>query len=94
MHLHVLPLHPHQPKHHQKSFGAKFNIAKADYDWAPTFCAASSQLLPIIRTYAGYLNIYVRPMLALEATRPVSKFTCLSVAGPIMCLLGMHTLLP
>jgi putative SOS response-associated peptidase YedK len=35
-------------EHH---FGAKFYIASASYDWTPTFNAAPSQMLPIIRTY-------------------------------------------
>ena len=35
----------------EKYFGAKFYIAKADYDWQPTYNAAPSQRLPIIRTY-------------------------------------------
>jgi len=36
----------------EKRFGAKFYIAESAYDWAPTFNAAPSQMLPIIRTYA------------------------------------------
>jgi len=32
-------------------FGAKFYIAEPSYDWSPTFNAAPSQMLPIIRTY-------------------------------------------
>jgi putative SOS response-associated peptidase YedK len=32
-------------------FGAKFYIAQPSYDWSPTFNAAPSQMLPIIRTY-------------------------------------------
>jgi putative SOS response-associated peptidase YedK len=36
----------------EKRFGAKFYIAQASYDWAPTYNAAPSQMLPIIRTYA------------------------------------------
>jgi putative SOS response-associated peptidase YedK len=35
----------------EKRFGAKFYIAQASYDWAPTFNAAPSQMLPIIRTH-------------------------------------------
>ena len=34
----------------EKSFGAKFYIATASYDWEPTYNAAPSQLLPIIRS--------------------------------------------
>src|SRR5215468_2854931 len=36
----------------EKRFGAKFYIAQASYDWEPTYNAAPSQMLPIIRTYA------------------------------------------
>jgi putative SOS response-associated peptidase YedK len=36
----------------EKRFGAKFYIAQASYDWSPTYNAARSQMLPIIRTYA------------------------------------------
>jgi putative SOS response-associated peptidase YedK len=32
-------------------FGAKFYIAAPSFDWSPTFNAAPSQMLPIIRTY-------------------------------------------
>jgi putative SOS response-associated peptidase YedK len=32
-------------------FGAKFYIAEPSYDWSPTFNAAPSQMLPIIRTH-------------------------------------------
>jgi putative SOS response-associated peptidase YedK len=35
----------------EKRFGAKFYIAQASYDWSPTFNAAPSQMLPIIRTH-------------------------------------------
>jgi putative SOS response-associated peptidase YedK len=35
----------------EKRFSAKFYITSADYDWAPTYNAAPSQMLPIIRTY-------------------------------------------
>jgi putative SOS response-associated peptidase YedK len=35
----------------EKRFGAKFYIAEPSYDWSPTFNAAPSQMLPIIRTY-------------------------------------------
>jgi putative SOS response-associated peptidase YedK len=35
----------------EKRFGAKFYIARPAYDWTPTFNAAPSQLLPIIRTH-------------------------------------------
>jgi putative SOS response-associated peptidase YedK len=35
----------------EKRFGAKFYIAKPSFDWSPTFNAAPSQMLPIIRTY-------------------------------------------
>jgi len=68
------------------------NSAKADYDWAPTFNAASSQLLPIINTYARKSKYLRYPCSGwLSKPRPVSKFTCLSVAGPIRCFLGMYT---
>jgi putative SOS response-associated peptidase YedK len=33
-------------------FGARFYIAQPSYDWSPTFNAAPSQMLPIIRTHA------------------------------------------
>lgn len=33
-------------------FGAKFYIAEPSFDWSPTYNAAPSQMLPIIRTYA------------------------------------------
>jgi len=36
----------------EKRFGAKFYIAESSYDWTPTYNAAPSQMLPIIRTYA------------------------------------------
>jgi len=36
----------------EKSFGAKFYIAHPDVDWSPTYNAAPSQMLPIIRTHA------------------------------------------
>jgi putative SOS response-associated peptidase YedK len=36
----------------EKRFGAKFYIAQPSYDWTPTYNAAPSQMLPIIRTYA------------------------------------------
>jgi putative SOS response-associated peptidase YedK len=36
----------------EKRFGARFYIAQASYDWQPTYNAAPSQMLPIIRTYA------------------------------------------
>jgi putative SOS response-associated peptidase YedK len=36
----------------EKRFGVKFYIATASYDWEPTYNAAPSQMLPIIRTYA------------------------------------------
>jgi putative SOS response-associated peptidase YedK len=36
----------------EKRFGAKFYIAQPAYDWAPTYNATPSQLLPIIRTHA------------------------------------------
>jgi putative SOS response-associated peptidase YedK len=36
----------------ERRFGAKFYIAEPAYDWSPTFNAAPSQMLPIIRTYA------------------------------------------
>src|SRR5215468_7918884 len=36
----------------EKRFGAKFYIAQASYNWAPTYNTAPSQMLPIIRTYA------------------------------------------
>jgi putative SOS response-associated peptidase YedK len=32
-------------------FGGKFYIAQPSFDWTPTFNAAPSQLLPIIRTH-------------------------------------------
>jgi putative SOS response-associated peptidase YedK len=35
----------------EKSFGAKFYIASASYDWEPSYNAAPSQRLPIIRSY-------------------------------------------
>ena len=35
-------------EHH---FGAKFYIAQASYDWSPTYNAAPSQMLPIMRTH-------------------------------------------
>jgi putative SOS response-associated peptidase YedK len=35
----------------EKRFGGRFYIAEPSYDWAPTYNAAPSQLLPIIRTY-------------------------------------------
>src|SRR5215467_2155362 len=35
----------------EKRFGAKFYIAQPSYDWSPTYNAAPSQMLPIIRTY-------------------------------------------
>ena len=35
-------------EHH---FGAKFYVAQASCDWAPTYNAAPSQMMPIIRTY-------------------------------------------
>jgi putative SOS response-associated peptidase YedK len=37
----------------ERRFGAKFYIAEASYDWAPTYNAAPLQMLPIIRTYAS-----------------------------------------
>jgi putative SOS response-associated peptidase YedK len=37
----------------EKRFDAKFYIAEASYDWAPTYNAAPPQMLPIIRTYAS-----------------------------------------
>jgi len=36
----------------EKRFGAKFYIAEPSFDWEPTFNAAPSQMLPIIRTCA------------------------------------------
>src|SRR5215471_2011665 len=36
----------------EERFAAKFYIAQASYDWTPTYNAAPSQMLPIIRTYA------------------------------------------
>jgi putative SOS response-associated peptidase YedK len=36
----------------EKSFGAKFDVAKPSLDWSPTYNAAPSQMMPIIRTYA------------------------------------------
>ena len=36
----------------EKRFGGRFYIAQPSYDWAPTYNAAPSQLLPIIRTHA------------------------------------------
>jgi putative SOS response-associated peptidase YedK len=36
----------------EKRFGGRFYIAQASYDYAPTYNAAPSQLLRIIRTYA------------------------------------------
>ena len=36
----------------EKRFGAKFYIAQPTYDWSPTYNAAPSQMLPIIRTHA------------------------------------------
>ena len=35
----------------EERFAAKFYIARASYDWTPTYNAAPSQMLPIIRTY-------------------------------------------
>jgi putative SOS response-associated peptidase YedK len=35
----------------EKRFGGRFYIAQASYDWTPTYNAAPSQMLPIIRTY-------------------------------------------
>jgi putative SOS response-associated peptidase YedK len=35
----------------EKRFGGRFYIAQASYDYAPTYNAAPSQLLPIIRTH-------------------------------------------
>jgi putative SOS response-associated peptidase YedK len=35
----------------EKRFGGRFYIAQPAYDWTPTFNAAPSQLLPIIRTH-------------------------------------------
>jgi putative SOS response-associated peptidase YedK len=35
----------------EKRFGTRFYIAQASYEWSPTYNAAPSQLLPIIRTY-------------------------------------------
>jgi putative SOS response-associated peptidase YedK len=32
-------------------FGAKFYIAEPSYDWSPTYNAAPSQMLPIIKAY-------------------------------------------
>jgi putative SOS response-associated peptidase YedK len=34
-----------------KRFGGRFYIAEPSYDWTPTFNAAPSQMLPIIRTH-------------------------------------------
>jgi hypothetical protein len=36
----------------EKCFGGRFYIGEESYDWALTFNAAPSQMLPIIRTYA------------------------------------------
>ena len=35
----------------EKHFGGRFYIAQPSIDWSPTFNAAPSQMLPIIRTY-------------------------------------------
>jgi len=35
----------------EKHFGAKFYVAQPSFEWSPTFNAAPSQMLPIIRTY-------------------------------------------
>jgi hypothetical protein len=35
----------------ERRFGGKFYIAEPSFDWTPTFNAAPSQMLPIIRTY-------------------------------------------
>src|SRR5215831_2000550 len=35
----------------EKSFDAKFYVAQPSFEWSPTFNAAPSQVLPIIRTY-------------------------------------------
>lgn len=35
----------------EKRFGAKFYVAQPSFEWSPTFNAAPSQMLPIVRTH-------------------------------------------